>query len=40
MKDLAPSYDVEALREDVDELPIALVAPLRAEHHRHLAQRL
>ena len=40
MKDLAPSYDVEALREDVDELPLALVAPLRAEHPRHLAQRL
>lgn len=40
MRDLAAGDDVEALREDVDELALALVPPLRAEHAGDLAERL
>jgi hypothetical protein len=36
--DLATSDDVEALGEDVHELALALVAPLRAQHSAHLLQ--
>jgi hypothetical protein len=39
-RDLAASDDVEALGEDIDELSLPLVAPLRAQHSCDLAQRL
>ena len=37
--DLASGDDIEVPGKNVHEFPLALVAPLRAEHRRDLAER-
>ena len=37
---LTSAHNVRLGRQQVDDLPFALVSPLRAEHHRHLVARI